>query len=205
MKSKFFILLSTFLIVFSSCQKKLAYFQASKIEDFSQAKNKQKLAQVLENVVAPTTQIDENSFVSTISEKVEEPIVLANNSTEFTESEIVQKEVSEKLNIQSKSIDNQQFTKKVGLVEKVKIAKKVAQIKKNTKANGTPGTDQLIALLLVVLVGALGIHRFYLGYTAIGIIQLLTLGGCGIWALIDLIRIITGDLKPYNSEYTRKI
>ncbi|HRF39406.1 MAG TPA: TM2 domain-containing protein, partial [Saprospiraceae bacterium] len=62
--------------------------------------------------------------------------------------------------------------------------------------------SQLVALILVIFVGVLGIHRFYLGYTVIGIIQLLTAGGCGIWALIDLIRIITGELKPADgSEY----
>lgn len=66
--------------------------------------------------------------------------------------------------------------------------------------NGT-GKSQMIALLLVVMVGALGIHRFYLGYTTIGIIQLLTGGGCGVWALIDLVRIITGDLQPKDGPY----
>lgn len=64
--------------------------------------------------------------------------------------------------------------------------------------------SQLVALLLVIFVGIIGIHRFYLGYIGIGIIQLLTLGGCGIWALIDLIRIITGDLKPKNGSYSEK-
>ena len=63
------------------------------------------------------------------------------------------------------------------------------------------GKDQLVATLLCAFLGGLGIHRFYLGYTGIGIIQLLTLGGLGIWALIDLIRSITGDLKPKNGDY----
>lgn len=63
------------------------------------------------------------------------------------------------------------------------------------------GKSQLVALLLCIFVGGLGIHRFYLGYTTIGIIQLLTAGGCGIWAIIDLIRIATGDLKPKNGSY----
>lgn len=67
------------------------------------------------------------------------------------------------------------------------------------------GKSQLIALLLCFFLGGLGIHRFYLGYTTIGIIQLLTAGGCGIWALIDLIRIITGDLKPKDGDYTEKL
>lgn len=56
-------------------------------------------------------------------------------------------------------------------------------------------------ILLVVFLGGLGIHRFYLGYTWQGVVQLLTLGGLGIWALIDLIRIITKDLKPKDGEY----
>ena len=67
------------------------------------------------------------------------------------------------------------------------------------------GKSQLVALLLCVLIGGLGIHRFYLGYTWQGIVQLLTAGGCGIWALIDLIRIITGDLKPKDGEYDKTL
>lgn len=64
------------------------------------------------------------------------------------------------------------------------------------------GKSQLVALLLCFFVGTLGIHRFYLGYTWQGIVQLLTFGVFGIWTLIDLIRIITGDLKPKNGDYT---
>lgn len=40
------------------------------------------------------------------------------------------------------------------------------------------------------LVGVFGVDRFYLGYTGLGVAKLLTFGGCGIWALIDLILII---------------
>jgi hypothetical protein len=65
--------------------------------------------------------------------------------------------------------------------------------------------SQLIALVLVLLVGGIGIHRFYLGYTWQGVVQLLTLGGCGIWALIDLIRIVTGDLQPKDGSYAKTL
>ena len=80
----------------------------------------------------------------------------------------------------------------------------------NTKAvkkNADPGEgkSQLIALILCIFVGVLGIHRFYLGYTKEGVIQLLTAGGCGIWSLIDLVRIITGDLKPKDGDYTETL
>lgn len=72
-------------------------------------------------------------------------------------------------------------------------------------AAGPSGKSQLVALLLAIFVGGIGIHRFYLGYTGIGVIQLLTAGGCGIWALIDLVRIITGDLQPKWGKYSKEL
>ena len=55
--------------------------------------------------------------------------------------------------------------------------------------------SKLTAILLCFFLGSLGIHRFYLGYTLIGVIQLLTLGGVLIWTFVDLIRLIIGSLK----------
>ena len=55
--------------------------------------------------------------------------------------------------------------------------------------------DWLTTLLLCIFFGAFGVHSFYTKKTAIGIFQLLTLGGCGIWATIDLIMIIVGSFK----------
>jgi len=75
----------------------------------------------------------------------------------------------------------------------------------SSPAAAADGKSQVIALILVALVGGLGIHRFYLGYTWQGIVQLLTAGGCGIWAIIDLIRIITGDLGPKNGTYSKTL
>jgi TM2 domain-containing membrane protein YozV len=65
------------------------------------------------------------------------------------------------------------------------------------QAAGIPadGYDWLTCLLLCFFVGGLGVHSFYTKKTGIGIAQLLTLGGCGIWALVDLIMIITGGFK----------
>lgn len=51
---------------------------------------------------------------------------------------------------------------------------------------------RLPALLLCLFLGGLGIHRFYVGKIGTGILQLCTLGGLGIWVLIDLIMIIVG-------------
>ena len=68
-------------------------------------------------------------------------------------------------------------------------------------AKGDTGEKEwLPTLLLCLFVGAFGVHRFYTGHTAIGVIQLLTLGGCGIWALVDLIFIIVGKFKDSDGN-----
>jgi hypothetical protein len=48
------------------------------------------------------------------------------------------------------------------------------------------------ALLLCFFLGCLGIHRFYVGKIGTGILQLITMGGLGIWVLIDFIVIAVG-------------
>ena len=50
-------------------------------------------------------------------------------------------------------------------------------------------------LLLALFLGGLGAHRFFVGKVGTGIVQLLTLGGLGIWALIDVIMIIVGSFR----------
>ena len=60
--------------------------------------------------------------------------------------------------------------------------------------------NKLTAILLSVFVGGLGVDRFYLGYTGLGVVKLLTCGGLGVWALIDLIMICTGSLRPADGS-----
>ena len=55
-------------------------------------------------------------------------------------------------------------------------------------------------LLLSFFLGGFGIHRFYTGYIGIGIIQLLTLGGCGIWTIIDFINICFNNFKDAEGK-----
>lgn len=57
-----------------------------------------------------------------------------------------------------------------------------------------------VTLLLSFFLGCFGIHRFYTGYTAIGIMQLLTMGGCGIWTFIDFINICLNNYKDAKGQ-----
>ena len=57
---------------------------------------------------------------------------------------------------------------------------------------GTSPKSGIVALLICLFLGPLGAHRFYVGKIGTGILQLVTLGGLGVWALIDLIMIAMG-------------
>ena len=54
------------------------------------------------------------------------------------------------------------------------------------------------ALILCILLGSFGVHRFYVGKVGTGIVMILTLGGLGFWVLIDLIMIAVGNFKDSN-------
>ena len=53
----------------------------------------------------------------------------------------------------------------------------------------------IVTLLLAMFLSGFGVHRFYTGYILIGIIQLLTAGGFGIWAFIDLVSLVMNSYR----------
>ena len=62
----------------------------------------------------------------------------------------------------------------------------------------TSDKDWTVLLILSLLLGGLGVDHFYTGKILTGILKLITLGGCGIWYIIDVIMIATGSFKDSN-------
>lgn len=205
------VLLLSFL--FGSCSiEKRVYNKGYHIEW-----KKQKHSSAKENVCQDGIQKsgeknDPNGQINNIELAIED------NTSESNELNLIIEQVpnSGQL-VQFVPVRNKNFNKVINLtdnfsnreIEKVdsKFSNKSNFFKssKQNRSSSGGGKSQLVALLLCIFFGVIGIHRFYLGYIGIGIIQLLTAGGCGIWALIDLIMIITGDLKPKNGDYDKTL
>lgn len=66
--------------------------------------------------------------------------------------------------------------------------------------NNISERNWVAALLLCIFFGVFGAHRFYVGKIGTGILMLITLGGFGIWVLVDLIIIICQDFKDKDGK-----
>lgn len=62
--------------------------------------------------------------------------------------------------------------------------------------------DPTISIILSIIVGSWGIDRIYIGDVGLGIIKLLTCGGCGIWWLIDLFLIMDATKRKNLLQIT---
>lgn len=64
--------------------------------------------------------------------------------------------------------------------------------------------EWLVAVIFSKVFGWLGFDRFYLGYMGLGMLKLLTLGGCGIWYTIDLVLIILNKIPDAQGRVLKK-
>lgn len=74
---------------------------------------------------------------------------------------------------------------------------------KQTAQTNNSQKDFMAAAMLSLFLGWLGVDRFYLGKVGTGILKLITLGGYGIWYLIDIIIILTGNAKSKDGQGLR--
>lgn len=148
-----------------------------------------------------TTKVEE---ISTVRDYAESSLKAENTAIETPEV-IATAEGKAEIKKVKAIAAKQTFAQKVATKMAVRAAAKYApaKVKKAVAKNSGAGNyddEILIAIILCFFLGGLGIHRFYLGYNLIGLIQLLTAGGCGIWFIIDFIRLITGDLEANTGD-----
>ena len=145
--------------------------------------------------LSPTATTAEVTPAEIASPAREAATALTRNAAKATAAPTVTAAVPAKAEVKSA------FTK----ADRRELKQLVKQAKINSpKAVKADGKSQIVAAVLCFFLGFLGVHRFYLGYTGIGILMLLTLGLFGILTLIDFIRILIGDLKPKGGDYTTK-
>src|SRR5580692_11179199 len=70
------------------------------------------------------------------------------------------------------------------------------------QSGGKSGFVTMMLAIAPAIFGVCGMHRLYTGYIGIGIAQFLTLGGCGVWQLIDIISIVT---RKYTDSQGRQL
>ena len=71
-----------------------------------------------------------------------------------------------------------------------------------SETSETSESDRLrgVAAVLSIPLGVFGAHRFYVGKTGTGLLQLGTLGGLGLWWLYDVILIFAGEFRDIEGR-----
>ena len=74
---------------------------------------------------------------------------------------------------------------------------------KSERAKYISFKDPVVALILSLLFGFLGIDRLYIGNISLGILKLITIGGAGVWVIIDWFLIMRATRKVNSNRILR--
>ena len=206
MKKQLLLALVAITTLATSCQKStVGYFNNSQAVSYKEAKKEAKIA----TQTIASENIDKQIVTASTEEAIASTSIL---DKAVVENNVVVNETKQMVFAGQKVNSKEEFLaltpakikestgKTLTFKEKIVLKSTQKQLKKNnTPVEGDK--SHVAAILLSFFLGGLGIHRFYLGYTWQGVVQLLTLGGLGIWALIDFIRIIIKDLQPKDGSY----
>ncbi|MBN2459766.1 TM2 domain-containing protein [Candidatus Woesearchaeota archaeon] len=75
--------------------------------------------------------------------------------------------------------------------EAKKEEKPQVNVNVNVSTSGDKKVNWVLVLVMSIIFGSIGVDRFIMGHVGLGILKLITLGGCGVWWLIDVILIAT--------------
>jgi thiol:disulfide interchange protein len=173
-------------------------------------KDKSVKSEVVVNEIE-TSEVAENRQVEIPKITENKSIIVTTNSDSFketsTETQVVSPEKidevqSPKTNTSATTLEEQKNVVSKSSVQAQTSEKLKKENKKSNISNDEGGQSWIVAILLCFFIGFLGIHRFYLGYTGLGILYLLTGGLCGVGVLIDFILLLVGGLKPKNGDYS---
>ncbi len=79
-------------------------------------------------------------------------------------------------------------------MSKTEKSRPLTILNKSKMTEQKPIQQKTLMILISFFLGSFGVHRYLMGYSNWWL-MLITFGGCGIWALIDFIRIILGSMK----------
>jgi TM2 domain-containing membrane protein YozV len=109
-------------------------------------------------------------------------------------------------NISQKASD-EAFCSSCGAIIKkeAEICPKCGVRQRPVSGGGAETNSRWTTLLIIsIFLGELGIDRFYVGKIGTGILKLVTLGGCGVWWLIDIIMIVQSKFTDSNGNVITK-
>jgi len=182
-------------------------------------------AKLGEQPVIPLQAEEVNRALNTSIENVEVPIYASvSKEVPYTENENVNR-MNERINsLQTKAerMENDlTLTKSEHKAEKKQLRQELKNFTKEIKKSPlsdesakADGKSQLVALLLAIFLGGLGIHDFYLGHVGRGIIKIVLLAfgllvfplyALAVWVLVDIILIAIGTEKPKGGEYSKTL